>query len=202
MKEELTTATWALNLDTVNRYAFWNEAFSPEECKTIIDIGKTYDMYKGVTIGEKEGKEQDSDWRDSKVVFLAPTQDLRWVYEKLTACVLHLNQEYFGFDISHFGENLQFTEYNAPAGKYNTHIDKIFNGTIRKLSIVLQLTNEDEYKGGDFEIVDSGDSFPEALSRKQGTLLVFPSYTPHRVAPVTEGTRHSLVGWISGPNFK
>jgi PKHD-type hydroxylase len=30
---------------------------------------------------------------------------------------------------------------------------------------------------------------------------LFPSYTLHRVTPVTEGTRYSMVGWITGKPF-
>lgn len=30
----------------------------------------------------------------------------------------------------------------------------------------------------------------------------FPSYVMHRVKPVTEGVRYSLVCWVSGPSFK
>ena len=36
----------------------------------------------------------------------------------------------------------------------------------------------------------------------QGTIIIFPSMLQHRVTPVTNGTRYSLVQWFSGPNFK
>ena len=36
----------------------------------------------------------------------------------------------------------------------------------------------------------------------QGTIIVFPSMLPHRVTPVTEGVRYSLVQWFSGPDFR
>ena len=35
-----------------------------------------------------------------------------------------------------------------------------------------------------------------------GSIVVFPSYTWHRVSPVTSGTRLSLVQWNLGPGFK
>jgi PKHD-type hydroxylase len=99
-----------------------------------------------------------------------------------------------------FTEALQFTEYQAPDGHYAYHMDKVPHGTIRKLSIVVQLTDEDSYAGGDFEILDG--TYPEKLPRTRGMLLMFPSYTMHKVNPVTDGIRNSLVGWISGNNFK
>ena len=33
-------------------------------------------------------------------------------------------------------------------------------------------------------------------------LIAFPSYGVHRVAPVTTGTRKSLVIWVTGPQFR
>ena len=37
---------------------------------------------------------------------------------------------------------------------------------------------------------------------QQGSIVVFPSFMWHRVCPVTEGTRHSLVVWNLGEEFK
>ncbi len=35
-----------------------------------------------------------------------------------------------------------------------------------------------------------------------GTVLVFPSFMPHGVEPVTKGVRYSVVTWMVGPYFK
>ncbi len=40
------------------------------------------------------------------------------------------------------------------------------------------------------------------MDKKQGTLIVFPSYTLHEVTPVTKGERNSLVTWVTGKPFK
>ena len=42
----------------------------------------------------------------------------------------------------------------------------------------------------------------EAMTKKQGTLIAFPSYTLHEVTPLISGTRYSLVAWLGGPTFK
>jgi predicted 2-oxoglutarate/Fe(II)-dependent dioxygenase YbiX len=36
----------------------------------------------------------------------------------------------------------------------------------------------------------------------KGTVLVFPSFMPHGVEPVTKGMRYSIVTWMVGPYFK
>ena len=35
-----------------------------------------------------------------------------------------------------------------------------------------------------------------------GTLVIFPSYILHRVAPIKKGERISLVGWVGGDHYK
>jgi PKHD-type hydroxylase len=40
------------------------------------------------------------------------------------------------------------------------------------------------------------------MTKKQGTVIVFPSYVLHEVTPITQGTRHSLVAWLAGDPFK
>ena len=93
--------------------------------------------------------------------------------------------------------NLQYTEYDSKKeGHYDWHID-IGEGEYagRKLSVVLLLN--DDYEGGELEIWEKG-----FVPKGKGNLFVFPSYLLHRVTPVTEGIRKSLVLWTSGPTFK
>ena len=40
------------------------------------------------------------------------------------------------------------------------------------------------------------------MDKKQGTLIMFPSYVLHEVKPVTKGERNSLVTWVTGNQFK
>jgi PKHD-type hydroxylase len=195
----MNNPAWLFERDTVERYAFYKNLFSPKECDDIVNFVKTTYTLTTAVVVSKDAPIQ-TDYRDSKVVFVNPCPQLDWVYRRLTDCVMELNRDFFKFDIYGFTEGLQFTEYNSPGGKYDQHIDRLFNMIVRKLSIVVQLTDPSEYDGGDFEIIEGKKS--EKLHRDQGTLLAFPSYTLHAVTPITQGTRHSLVGWISGPAFK
>ena len=43
---------------------------------------------------------------------------------------------------------------------------------------------------------------PMRAEKARGTLIAFPSYVLHRVAPVTSGIRKSLVIWVAGPEFR
>ena len=87
-------------------------------------------------------------------------------------------------------------------GKYDWHDDILEDktDTMRKLSISVQISNGNEYEGGELEIVTPPINF--IAPKKKGTIIIFPSFLVHRVKEVTKGNRISLVLWIDGPAFK
>jgi PKHD-type hydroxylase len=187
-------SSWNFQLDQVNLYAFWNNAFSKEECETIINIAKDKGLVKGETKGE-------SDVRDSKISWLYPIDGIDWVFRKVTNITLNLNERFFKFDLFGLDEGFQFTNYVAPSGKYGKHVDRSMNMPVRKLSISIQLTNHEEYEGGELILYDGGEE-GITMHKTQGTLVIFPSYVLHEVMPVTKGERNSLVTWVTGNQFK
>ena len=72
---------------------------------------------------------------------------------------------------------------------------------VRKLSFTLQLSDPDEYEGGNVQLIDdSGKSY--IAPRQRGTIILFDSRTQHRVIKVKKGVRKSIVGWVLGPRWK
>ena len=195
------STAWPFQVDNLETWAYWDNAFSPEECKKIIDIGNKKGLVKGITRGENSKKIKDSKKiRDSNISWLYPSDDLEWAYRRITDIILDLNSKYLKFDLYGLIEGFQFTHYKEPDGKYQKHIDKGLNCLIRKLSLSIQLSDPETYKGGDF-ILYEGEK-PILLPKEHGKLIAFPSYTLHEVKPVTKGERYSLVAWITGPQFK
>jgi len=72
------------------------------------------------------------------------------------------------------------------------HIHGIFDGENKGIPIIsiLGLFNDD-YEGGDFFICQ------EKINLSVGDILIFPSLFlyPHRVEPVTSGSRYSWITW-------
>ena len=186
-------SSWNFELDQTNFYAFWGNAFSKEECQTITNIAKDKGLIKGKTKAE-------SDVRDSKISWLYPIDNMDWVYRRVTDITLNLNERFFKFDLFGLNEGLQFTNYESPSGKYGKHVDRAINMAVRKLSISIQLTNPEEYEGGELYLYD--DDKGTLMDKSQGTLIIFPSYVLHEVMPVTKGERNSLVTWVTGKQFK
>ena len=187
--------SWSLYQDHKQYWSHIDRFFTKQECESIIEYGKKQNLVDAIV-----GGGYDVEVRKSKIAFIGPTAEIRHVYEKLTDAVFLLNDRLWDFDLYAFGEHLQFTEY-TPGGKYESHTDAVLGGPIRKLSIIVQLTDENEYEGGNIEAFSSIEN-PMVLPRAQGTVLAFPSYLMHRVTPITKGTRHSLVGWVNGKPFR
>ena len=66
----------------------------------------------------------------------------------------------------------------------------------RKLTMSVQLSNNNDYEGG--EIVILGQKY----KLTQGSVIYFPTYFNHWVEPITNGTRWSLIGWAWGPEWR
>ena len=193
MKNKINNPSWNFYLDKVNTYAYWEKAFTKEECEKIIKIAKDKDLIKGITKGQ-------SNTRSSQISWLHSTDNLEWVFRKITDIVLNLNDRFFQFNIFGLNEGLQFTNYKAPSDKYGKHIDRALDFTIRKLSLSIQLTDPKEYKGGELYLYE--DEKGTEMKKEQGTLILFPSFILHEVKPVTKGERNSLVSWVTGKQFK
>jgi PKHD-type hydroxylase len=144
----------------------------------------------------------DRSYRSAAIQWIQPAQ-LPWVFERLAQVVSEVNGRWFGFDLAGFCDPLQVSRYDGAAGAFDWHTDRgsFVNGRApRKLTAIVQLTQPTAYQGGALEILTGRD--PQRLDAALGSVHVFPAYVLHRVAPVTAGVRHSLVGWVCGPRFR
>lgn len=177
-------------------YVWWDDAFNEREIAQLQKIALNSSNNAG--IGGPNG--YDASIRRSQVQFLPNSPEYRWVYERLGEVVSRVNANYYRFDLTGFGEQLQMTNYNSEEqGTYGWHMDMGVQGVSRKLSLVLQLTDPSQYEGGNLEILAGSNAL--IVEKKKGRIVLFPSWMLHRVTPVTKGQRQSLVVWVSGPYF-
>jgi len=188
---------------TQEPFAWWEGAFSEQQLNWLQQQAKSSQHKAGVGGGSGVGG-VDPNIRRSNVYWLANTQDTNWVFETLAHVVSSLNAQFFRFDLTGFGEQIQLTHYDeSEKGMYGWHVDMgpNPNSPCRKLSIVLQLSDPVDYEGGVLEIQPHGKGIIK-MRKQRGLIVAFPSWTLHQVTPVTQGNRQSLVAWISGPPFK
>lgn len=168
------------------------------------------------------GDSLNRDKRNSKNAWV-PTN--HWTAGFVWHYIERANRENFLYDIRNVdGESMQFTQYgigefygwhndagischykpvsvgNHHEGRTQDYLNEKLE-LVRKLSFVVQLSDPDDYEGGNLQLLaEDGKSY--FAPRKRGTVIVFDSRTQHRVLKVTKGTRKSLVGWVVGPRWK
>ena len=126
--------------------------------------------------------------------------------QQLFSFVTQANDASFGVEVTDHAD-IQFTRYDGAVGAqsqghYDWHHDVHFasqDDLDRKISLSVQLSDEDDYEGGDLEFEEVITS---ANFRAKGTMVLFPSYLRHRITPVRRGTRYSLVAWFMGPRWR
>lgn len=202
MKSDQFFGSWYLSIKTTQSWAYADNLFSKEECKTIKDLVLGIEDKEDAKTGStKDNIIKESLNRKGHVSWLnSGDLNLTWVYQRLTDCLVNINSQFWNFDLDYI-ETLQFTYYDEEGDHYNMHWDYMHQGIhYRKLSFSVQLDDSDEYEGCDLTIFDGKKYIP--TSRKQGTIMVFPSFTMHKVEKLISGKRHSIVGWVCGPKFK
>jgi PKHD-type hydroxylase len=193
-------------------YVITQSPFNEKELDAIVDIGLKAGMSRGDIVPPSgiyaEGQKQEP-IRKSNISWLEKNYlthiNAPWVWAKLFPFIDDVNEKHFGFDLVDV-EPLQFTEYQGNEnGYYKQHHDCDFVefGWMRKLSFTLQLSDPQQYEGGDLVMGrDMNVSGKEPQQKQRGMITFFPSYMLHGVLPVTSGVRHSLVGWAKGATFR
>jgi PKHD-type hydroxylase len=176
--------------DLLSFYWFKN-GFSKDDCEQIKEQAKAFSQVKATTFAD--GKEDPN--RNSTVRWIDPTADTRWIFETIQNFVNEANKELFHLSVTGFTESIQFTEYEGKGTQYGWHIDIGPGKNKRKISVVVQLSDPADYKGGNL-ILNTGNEI--STDREQGSVILFPSILLHKVEPLISGNRYSLVSWVSG----
>ena len=176
--------------------------FTPLQCKMVIEAGRE-EPRKNAQVGAEKGKKEgviDTEIRTSHISWI-PFKKMPEMYKDIERTMLKTNNNHFGFEGMQITEMAQYTEY-PEGGFYDWHVDNYDNcqhePPVRKISMTCLLSPENEFEGGDLELIKEG----QAVKLKQGQAAFFASFIRHRVAPVTKGIRRSLVMWVGGPPFK
>tara|TARA_B100001113_G_scaffold352592_1_gene354447 strand:- start:298 stop:900 length:603 start_codon:yes stop_codon:yes gene_type:complete len=184
-------------------FATWEDGFTPAECDNIIQLGESLRLgNSSVSPGVTEGSKINTAIRQSQNSWIPLDNRSKWLYDRIANISRCLNGLNWRFEISGFNEHLQYTKYDSTNKDfYGWHTDGYVkgDGPPRKLSLTIQLSDPNDYEGGDFQIHGSKLS---TAPKARGLTVVFPSYTLHQVTPVTKGVRKSLVVWLVGPPFK
>lgn len=187
------------NVNHFNYYYFTN-AFNEQELESIIQIGESIAKIKATTVGGDGVDGHVTEYRKSEVSWIGQNENTKWIYDRIAELAIKANSEMWNFDIWDFQDDLQYTTYYGDGGHYDWHADLGPGISNRKLSIVLQLSDPNDYEGGDLQMNPGGNIL--SVPREKGLICFFPSFMLHRVTPLTSGLRRSLVVWLCGANLR
>jgi PKHD-type hydroxylase len=183
-------------------YYYFNPGFSNEELEKIYNGVSTL-PFNNAIIGDNNI--EDLQVRSSSIKWIPCSDDWSWLYEKMMNLIIEANNSLWHFDLDYLIDNIQYTEYYAEKGGHYTWHQDIGPTEMskRKISITVQLSDTNEYEGGDLEYFKGGNpDFADKAPRGKGVVFIFPSYMMHRVTKVTKGTRRSFVLWVGGDHYK
>lgn len=174
-------------------------AFMPDECERIIEIGLTSEILSGLGISD-DGKQKNDFGRKCSLSWVGRTDNTNWVFQRLESLIAYASRVY-GFSLCP-SNRFQFTIYKGSWIKpqfYGWHFDNAAGGDRRKIAISVNLSSPKAYVGGRLKIrCHKWNGLDRA--KEQGSATMFPCYLKHMASPVWSGTRYSLVFWPTGPN--
>ncbi len=177
--------------DTVALVAFVEGFMSATDCDRVIELSLGY------PVPPAHAGASTVDGAEPAQRVISPGPSSEWLFGGLEQALEQLNAR-FGFELSGFDEGIGIATYGP--GAYTDWAMDLGAGarSNRKLSLIVQLSDENDYDGGDVQFLATGQTAP----RSRGSLIVYPSYLMHRMCPVSRGTRVALVSWLSGPAFR
>jgi PKHD-type hydroxylase len=184
--------------------AYWEGFLTPEEINKILAMPEWLSVNEAGIGGSGGSSTVDKNIRRTDISWVGLRPDTAWLWEKLSNVIADVNRQFFKFDLTGCYEPIQLGIYKeSDNGHYNWHVDVSPTDTHppRKLSMSLLLSDPSEFEGGELQVKTCNDEI-QTLDMVKGRAWFFPSYTLHRVTPVTKGVRRSLVLWIGGPEFK
>lgn len=179
LEEAIVVVKPQINLDILQGLLEYTEYKAKEKMKT--SGGLNQDIRN--VVGHTLGKDKISD-----IVYFRHIQD-----------IITQNYTFYKIKFPHIRTNkinqIDLLKYEA-GGKYEIHVDHGYASS-RTLTCIINLS--ENYEGGDFVFYYQNSK--EEMKRvkcEKGTIIFFPSnfLYPHRIEPITKGTRYSIVSWL------
>jgi PKHD-type hydroxylase len=183
-------------------YWYWENFLTPQKIKKINNsiIKNSY---------EKEPLESGAKYIDGKSKKNVECYMIEYgkIKNLISNCVnqfFNSNNENFGYDLFSLMDS-NFLIYNlydsTKKGHYDWHKDASEKFNIdTKLTALINLS-EKKFDGGDFILNDGNEEIIDKF-KNPGSMLMFKSFTLHKVTPVTSGVRKTLTLFLNGPKLR
>lgn len=182
-----------------------HDVFTAAECEKIIGSNRE-DMIE--ITSEQNDQESAEKYKVSRHFMMKklngrfPEEENAWVWDRIMKLIMHLNKKYWNYDMGNSSrsvlvEDMYLIKYaKEHNGHYEWHMDVGTKGirSKRLITVYIFLNSINEYRGGTMQLRLNGigkeNYFVEG---DRGSSIIFGSFIPYSVRPVTEGERYVLV---------
>ena len=185
----------SMNAEHLPKHGMTSLSITQEEVDMFLDYLVDLEPEPAQVHKGKDGVENKS-IRDADVYFIDPKEEK--LYKILNKIAISANK-YFKYSINGI-ERAQIVRYTSPSNGYEYHVDIGPEGTAALRKISMSLLLNDDFEGG--EICFRTSEPEQCTSPKTGEVVMFTSFLPHKIKPVTKGERFAVVSWFSGPPFR
>ena len=166
-------------------------AFTSAQCDSIIALSSAGS--EAAPVWGDGGYVVDRSQRDVPTCLVARTDANIWLFDRLDHLFSEAAQA-FALPVGPIAEPVQILRYDQGCHFQTWHSDAGFDAQERRrISMSVELSERDDYAGGELEIVPDRVGCLRTLPR--GSAQLFPSRALHHVTPVTRGCRWALVAW-------
>ena len=179
----------SLDIVSINK----SDLFTTEECESVLTSCIDELWLPSTVVGTQDFHQSRRQKLRGDVVGF-PFLNIREVTKNANSTIFDFNL--LGIIDQDYPQVFKYSETDF----YKMHIELTPMAPSRKITFIINLSDPSSYDGGDIEFLNiSAD--PELL-RERGSCLVFPSYLPYCIHPVTRGSKHIIVGHVHGAMFK
>jgi hypothetical protein len=165
--------------------------FSKEECDYLKTLFSDDDFQRSRITNNKSHGEY-SNIRTSYDIFLPFNIDKKNLLESRLK-QLGISGVFYYFTVLRYDIGQEFKKHTDNGRAHGKTYEK------RYKTVVIQLSNEDEYEGGDLVIYNNDK---EVIASKQiGNTIIFHSSLEHELKKLTKGRRYCIVFWLEKENF-
>ena len=176
---------------------FHQDDFFDVACLEYINHLIDTEKWEYAWVGDQK-KPKTTEVRNTKNIIIEQHNDSNFLYQTLIRKFVDVNNMHFCYNLS-MVYDVFILKYEV-GNFYKAHLDLGGNATNRKLSLIVQLSQEDTYTGCDTILHLSHEPISLVKSFNAGTF--FPSYLLHEATPLLTGTRYALVAWATGEPFR
>jgi predicted 2-oxoglutarate/Fe(II)-dependent dioxygenase YbiX len=161
--------------------------FSKEECDYLKTLFNEDEFVRSDVTYDFKSSEHSKNRTSYGVLIDASKDQKNLIQDRLK--LIGVDSKLQSFSVLRYEVGQEFKRHTDNITKFgNKH-------THRFKTIVIQLSDEDEYEGGELVIFDSDEKL--IISKKLGNVVCFFSHLEHQVNKIISGKRYSIVLWAS-----